>query len=509
MAKSRTRTSKKTSRSRSRKRNKARKRKHASPSTAIVRFTAPPERPWELTNEQTVLLKNYLKIADASDIELKGCLEVSRRYKLDPFKQGQIWFVKRWDKNASSVAGTKGTYVYTPQVGIYGMLHIAARDYKDYGSISEAEFGPMFVHDVEGHKIKAPEWCRVKAYKKGIAEPTVATIYFEEFCPALWDNTRLFWAKMPRAQLEKCCKARVLRTAYPDLGGLYIPEEMGRIDEELTPGGRQIVHEAGVQAGTHEAAQRVLEAKLAGKIPLNPPEEPKASLEPPVPHSNGPTGAAKDSKGEKSAAGDGVSPSTAPTKGTIEVDWSEDAKSPILRGDLADLIEDLQKHFVMEWKGDWWHVLPGDVPAIKAGVVRRGYAFHEVFPAKSSAPQRHDGSGKTTAKRGDGGKAESGAVVPAVVVGTIEKVNMGMTGKNTPTREVKIGKTWHKCFSQTLHEFLDGKHGKIIGIEGEFYISGPYKNLVGFKRIGNQMFDEDGKTPCIQKDREAGGRTLF
>jgi phage recombination protein Bet len=233
------------------------------PTTALA-VPPQPERPWELNNEQVVLLKNYLKIADSSDLELKACLEVARRYRLDPFKQGQIWFIKRWDKNAVSASGSKGAYIYTPQVGLYGMLHIASRDYKDFGSTSEAEFGPMFMHEVEGHKIKAPEWCRVKVYKKGVAEPTVATIYFEEFCPALWDNARLFWAKMPRAQIEKCAKARAIRTAYPDLGGLYIPEEMERFNEDRTKNGRQIVEAGGVQAA-QAVAQRKIEAHKEGK----------------------------------------------------------------------------------------------------------------------------------------------------------------------------------------------------------------------------------------------------
>src|ERR1700736_5061217 len=217
------------------------KRRSASPSSAIVKVATPPERPWQLNQEQVALLKNYLRMGDASEVEVQAGLEVARRYRLDPFKQGQIWFIKRWDKSADDGKGGKGPLLRTPQVGIYGLLHIGARDHKDYGSVSEAEYGPMFVHDVEGHKIKAPEWCRVKAYKKGLTEPTVATIYFEEFCPALWDNAHLFWARMPRAQIEKCAKARAIRTAYPDLGGLYIPEECEKFNEDYTSSGRQIV----------------------------------------------------------------------------------------------------------------------------------------------------------------------------------------------------------------------------------------------------------------------------
>src|SRR5258706_365387 len=152
----RTRISKRTSAARS----KPRRQKSASPSetAAIVKVATPPERPWELTSEQVVLLKNYLKIADASEIELKGCLEVARRYRMDPFKQAQIW---------------------------------------------------------------------------------------------------------------KCAKARAIRTAYPDLGGLYIPEECEKFNEDFTPSGRQIVVGAPTQ-GSHEAAQKVLQDKLAGNMPLNP-----------------------------------------------------------------------------------------------------------------------------------------------------------------------------------------------------------------------------------------------
>jgi hypothetical protein len=37
-----------------------------------------------------------------------------------------------------------------------------------------------------------------------------------------------------------------------------------------------------------------------------------------------------------------------------------------------------------------------------------------------------------------------------------------------------------------------------------------YTNLVGIKMCAGVEYDEDGKTPIIQqRDREAGGRTLF
>src|SRR5882672_3716094 len=523
--------------------SKRQKAKSASPSetAAIVKVATPPERPWELTSEQVVLLKNYLKIADASEIELKGCLEVARRYRMDPFKQGQIWFIKRWDKNAVTVTGAKGGYIYTPQVGIYGMLHIAARDHKDFGSISEAEYGPMFTHEVETHKFKAPEWCRVKAFKKGIAEPTVATIYFEEFCPAAWDNARLFWARMPRAQIEKCAKARAIRTAYPDLGGLYIPEECEKFNENFTPSGRQIVRPSQDASGSHEAAQKVLEEKLAGQRPLHQSaaidvssrSESRESTSPERQHpaqggggaaSTGPASpssrrddvpvASDRSRGESSPKApngkipeseykkDNVPPAkqAEPWKynGFIELDYSDDQTMPYVRGDVAELVGFFPKDLTLRRKNDWFVCFSEDVERIKTVCVERNFKITEIPGGK--APQ----AGKaTTAGRG-GGKVASEAAAPVVVKCVIEKIVPGVTSKNSPMRDLKINGVWHRCYRNTLFEHLE-KHG---GKECQLFIDAKH-TVVGIKRIGGQEFDEDGATPCVQRNREAGGRTLF
>jgi RecT family len=482
-----------------------------------------------------VLLKNYLKIADASEIELKGCLEVARRYKIDPFKQGQIWFVKRWDKNAATTAGTKGAYVYTPQVGIYGMLHIAARDYKDYGSVSEPEFGPMFTHDVEGHKIKAPEWCRVKAFKKGIAEPTVATIYFEEFCPAVWDNARLFWAKMPRAQLEKCAKARVVRTAYPDLGGLYIPEEMDRINDEVTPGGRQIVQgdhrEARSQEMTAEAKEAIESLKAKGlwceehhctrsEAHLRVCESSRNSLagaakskEGKPPGKSQPSSAPANPKKvpESEYRPENIPPATKtePWKfsGTLTIDYTNNLR---LTGDLDAVVTNLPAGMNLTWGNDsFYHVAPADLDKLKQVCVGVNYEIVEIKPTKSS-PQRHDGEATAKGRSPKPSASESGT--PAVVEGTIQRCNAGMAGKY-PVRQVTLlladtTKPTYSCFDKDLFEDLDKGLGKFASFVVKKNKS--YLNIVGLRKIGSQEYDEDGKTKVIQnRDREAGGRTLF
>jgi phage recombination protein Bet len=205
---------------------------------AIVRVPAAPEKAWLLNENEVAIVKNSIA-KGASDQELHFCLTVARRYRLDPFRQ-QIWFVKRWDKNADNGKGGTGGFVWTPQVGINGLLFAAARDHKaDFGSVALPEYGPMFTVEGQG-KLKAPEWVRVKVWKKGEAIPTEAEAWWSEYAPADLSKAP-FWRNMPRRMLAKCAIALAVRQAYPDLGGLYIPEEMDRMGDDYTPSGRQIV----------------------------------------------------------------------------------------------------------------------------------------------------------------------------------------------------------------------------------------------------------------------------
>ena len=203
---------------------------------AIVQVLPPTEKPWLLNSEEITLIKNNVA-KGATDEELKFLLTVARRYRLDPFKQ-QIWFVKRWDKSAENGKGGTGAYVWTPQVGINGLLFAAGRDHKgDLGSISKPEFGPMFAVDKNTH---VPTWASVKVWRKGAMQPTEAEAWWDEYAPADLSKAP-FWRKMPRRMLAKCATALAIRQAYPDLGGLYIPEEMEKMGDDFTPNGRQIV----------------------------------------------------------------------------------------------------------------------------------------------------------------------------------------------------------------------------------------------------------------------------
>jgi phage recombination protein Bet len=474
--------------------------------SAIVAVPATPRLPWELNQGQIALLKNYLHMGDASEMEVQAGLEVARRYRLDPFKQGQIWFIKRWDSAADNGQGGRGAFVRVPQVGIYGLLHIASRDYSDFGSLSEPEYGPMFQMDVEGHKFKAPEWCRVKAFKKNVGEPTVATIYFEEFCPAKWDNAKSFWARMPRNQIAKCARAQAIRAAYPDLGGLYIAEEMERIKDEYTPNGRQIIQKAtdGTHLGTHGAAQAVLQAKLAGTMPMHP----EASIDVPV----------REAQPKEKPVPKKPDPKPIETKYELTIDWNEDRVTPVLTGDMAELGGLLPKEVVLIWKGDFWRAQAKDIPAIMQVASQNAFLVKEFQPNQvSSAGQQRSAppaQGRPAATgRGSATPPAAPSAGPEIVTGTIERVQPSSDASCAVVTFVKStgGKAGWTCFDKDIYGILTNNVGKLatVIIQSRESKGKTYTNLIGLKKVGATEYDDDGKTPVIQRSEQQPRRTLF
>lgn len=460
-----------------------------------------------MPQEKIDLLKRTVaKGTDNDQFEL--FLSVCQRHGLDPFvKQVYcvLWPVSKHHQDEKGIWLPGHDMVII--TGIGGYRKMAARDHRDYAGSSDASFTWFDPPRKTPAGRTIPESATVRIHRRG-AEDTIATVYWEEFAPGdLTDRRADFWNRTPKNQLEKCAEAKGLRKAFPGLGDVFTEEELSQRLQDITPGGREIVQGDGMSPSGRPLTY---EARMAANLPEVTEGVPRGgSREAAQAVLKQKLGAAKTSEGERNSnAGDGVSPSTAPSPflGSIEVDWTNE-KEPIVRGDLSDLLPTMQKHFGMAHYDDWWHIVPKDVIRLKELCKVSNYEFREIVPTKSSPnPQRQAGA-KATA-RGAAPKDASVSAAPAVVKGVIQKVNAAMTQNNVPTRQVQIDKTWHTCFSQTLHEFLDGKHGKVIGVEGEFYISGPYKNLVGFKRIGKRTFAEDGKTPEVQRSEERGG-SLF
>jgi hypothetical protein len=257
----------------------ARKVPHFNPNraargvkAALMKIPAPRAMPWILTADEISLVKNHIA-KGSTDEELKFCLAVARRFKLDPFR-GQIWFVKRRDKTAV------GGYKWIPITGINGLLHLAARDHpRDFGSMDEPEYGPLV--DVTYNKngdgptktIKAPEWAKVAAWKKGADRPTVAIVYWEEIYPNI-DYAPMV-QQMPRHMLGKCAAAHATRKAYPATDGLYIPEEF-QGPPEYSPTGRELVLNSGEKTPT-EKQQDIAKEKIKNAAVKAP--TPRAEME--------------------------------------------------------------------------------------------------------------------------------------------------------------------------------------------------------------------------------------
>jgi hypothetical protein len=469
-----------------------------------------------MSEEEVTILKNSIA-KGATDTELTYLLKIAERRKLDPFKQ-QIWFVRRWDKNADDGKGGHGANVWAAQVGIDGLLFTAARDHKsEFGSISVPEFGPT----VDGH----PEWAIIKVWKKGELEPTVAQADWSEYAP--FDLSKApFWRKMPRRMLAKCATALAIRQAYPDLGGMYIPEEMERMREDYTPEGRQIVQGDAVNPG-REAAQAVAQAKIAAHEARKAQETPQAAQD----GVSLPPKAILPPKPVIDVAPSHTVTSDLPdseSKGRIEVDWTADRNSPIVRGDLANVLEVMKKYCKMVWHEDWWHCAITDVETIRQMCEQFSYKFVEILPndpepekrkraaakPKEATPEKAPSNVKE--KQEEPKPAKPPAAEPELIKGFVEQAIL--EGGDKPRMAVlfRIGTAKHAMKAWNDNHFKPLLAAKEKKLECEIFIKKTAKddkvftNIFGLKRVGTVEFDVDGKTPVVSVHREPGTTpTLF
>lgn len=173
------------------------------------------------TREQIELVKRTVAPGTTDD-ELALFLATANRTGLDPFT-GQLHAVKRWNRR-------EGREVMTIQIGIDGYRAIAARTGLHAGT-DDAVF-------VESGA-KWPTSATVTVYRivGGQRVPFTATARWDEFAQRTKDGTPTeMWARMPHHMLAKCAEALALRKAFPvELGGTYIPEELGADQAPPTP----------------------------------------------------------------------------------------------------------------------------------------------------------------------------------------------------------------------------------------------------------------------------------
>lgn len=128
---------------------------------------------------------------------------------LSPFKR-QIYLQKRRSKKNGAYVGN-----FSIEPGIDGLRAIAEQT-GNYAGSDDA----IFEHNDARHPIKAT--VTVWKFVKGIRCPFTTSARWDEYVP----QEDWMWRKMPHGQLEKCAEAKALRKAFPNLAGMYVPEEM-------------------------------------------------------------------------------------------------------------------------------------------------------------------------------------------------------------------------------------------------------------------------------------------
>ena len=194
----------------------------------------------------------------------------------------------------------------------------------------------------------------------------------------------------------------------------------------------------------------------------------------------------------------------------------------IIRGDVQDTYPMIEHY--CKFVDGWWRCNLANLEAMRGLQEKMKFqiklsplgqagspepASAKAAPGETGGPTSSDvkgTSGTKPAPAGSRNATTSGAgptAVPELVTGVIERITSGMTTKNNPTRQVKIGGPWYTSYVNTIFAFLD----KGVGKEAEVFINAR-RQIVGLKRIGRVEFADDGRTPCVQRDREPGP-TLF
>lgn len=178
-------------------------------------------RLWVSTlKEQLMSSKN----GEPTDAELVYFATVSKSTGLDPAKR-EIYAIFRNTKQKD------GTYKprMSIQTGIDG-FRVAAERSGQYGGSKEPEFeydeGAQITVNYSGTPKKVPNKAKVTVYKvfKDRVLETTRTANWADYYPGEKEGT--MWRKFPEVMLAKCAEAQALRAAFPNLGQLYLEEEM-------------------------------------------------------------------------------------------------------------------------------------------------------------------------------------------------------------------------------------------------------------------------------------------
>lgn len=192
------------------------------------------------SQQLTHVLRNSL-YPGASDASIALVVAYCHAAGLDPL-QKPVHIVPMWSKAQGGMQD-----VIMPGIGLYRTQ--AART-KQLAGISEPEFGPMFVHVLDGVTVTYPEWCAVTVLRQldsgHVAKFTAVEYWLENYAEKGGKEKSIapnaMWAKRPRGQLAKCAEAQALRKGFPEVGAAPTADEMegkaiesGEVEQSVTP----------------------------------------------------------------------------------------------------------------------------------------------------------------------------------------------------------------------------------------------------------------------------------
>lgn len=155
-------------------------------------------------------IRNYLVSGNGkiTDQELMMFKKLCQYQKLNPFLR-EVYIIKYGNYPAATVTG-KETF------------------------LKRANRNPLY----KGHETGISEDGKIawaKVYKEGYEVPITCEVDYDEYVGLKDGNPNKMWASKARTMLKKVALVQALREAFPeDLGGLYSPEEINTVTEELT-----------------------------------------------------------------------------------------------------------------------------------------------------------------------------------------------------------------------------------------------------------------------------------
>lgn len=182
---------------------------------------------------------------DTNEDEFSLFMEAARRYGLDPFRRqiSAIVFNKTSkDRRQMAIIVTRDGHRVIAQ---------RCRNYRPASEPAEIEYNDSLKSPTNPKGIIKAAVRLWQQDSRGEWFPVVGEAYWDEFAPIKdeWKEnpeTRQReptgkryldgkWPQMPALMLTKCAEAQALRAGWPDqFGGLYLEEEMHRIESEMT-----------------------------------------------------------------------------------------------------------------------------------------------------------------------------------------------------------------------------------------------------------------------------------